>query len=333
MTGGDSSARDAGRDAGEYAEEAARCASPWVERMARFGYVAKGVVYVVMGVLAVLAAVNAGGGSTTDQNGAFQTIEEAPFGQVLLGVVAVGLMGYVLWRSIQAVADPDGEGLEPKGVLKRIGYAGSALLHTFFAFTAANLAAGAGGDWGSSAEEWTGWFLSLPLGWLLIATTGIGIVGVGLYQIYEAYQSKFKKYLKLGALSDGEPGWIEHGGRFGVAARGVVFIIAGVFLVLAALRTDEQEVRSLGGALSAILEQPFSGISSWASWPSGWWPTAYSWSPSPATAASRRTMPFRMQSILGFKLAGLIENCSESFMRQVGFVDIFIRRLHPGSQR
>ena len=250
-----SSVGDAARDA----EKAARHASPWVEWIARFGYAAKGVVYMVMGILAVLAAVEAGGGSTTDQNGAFQIIEEAPLGQVLLGVVAVGLMGYVLWRSIQAVADPDGEGLEPKGVLKRIGYAGSALLHAFFALTAANLAAGAGGDWGSSAEEWTGWFLSLPLGWLIVATTGIGIVGVGLYQIYEAYHSGFKKHLELGALGDGEHGWIEHGGRFGVAARGVVFVIAGVFLVLAGLRTDEREVRSLGGALSAILEQPFFG--------------------------------------------------------------------------
>jgi hypothetical protein len=259
MPGGDSSARDAGRDAGDHAEQAARHASPWVERLARFGYAAKGVVYVVMGILAVLAAVNAGGGNTTDQNGAFQTIEEAPFGQVLLGVVTVGLVGYALWRFIQAVSDPDGEGLDPKGIVKRIGYAGSALLHAFFAFTAANLAAGAGGDWGSSAEEWTGWFLSLPLGWLLVATTGIGIIGVGLYQIYEAYHSEFKKYLKLGALGDGEHKWIEHGGRFGVAARGVVFVIAGVFLVLAGVRTDEQEVRSLGGALSAILEQPFFG--------------------------------------------------------------------------
>ncbi len=259
MPGGDSSARDAGRDAGDHAEEAARRASPWVELLARFGYAAKGVVYGVMGILAVLAAVNAGGGNTTDQNGAFQTIEEAPFGQVLLGVVAVGLVGYALWRFMQAVLDPDGEGLKFKEIVKRIGYAGSALLHAFFAFTAANLAAGAGGDWGSSAEEWTRWFLSLPLGWLLVATTGIGIVGVGLYQIYEAYHSEFKKYLKLGALDDGEHKWIEHGGQFGVAARGVVFVIAGVFLVLAGVRTDEQEVRSLGGALSAILEQPFFG--------------------------------------------------------------------------
>ena len=259
MTRRDTSVGDARRDAGDQAEEAARRASPWIEWIARFGYAAKGVVYVVMGVLAVLAAARAGGGSTTDQNGAFATIEEAPFGQVLLGVVTVGLLWYVLWRSIQAVADPDGEGKDLRGIAKRIGYAGSALIHAGFAYTAANLAAGVGGDWGSSSEEWTAWDLSLPLGWLLVAGIGAGIVGVGLYQIYEAYYAEFEKYLKLGALGDGELGWIEHGGRFGVAARGVVFVIAGGFLVLAAIRVDEQEVRSLGGALSALLEQPFVG--------------------------------------------------------------------------
>jgi hypothetical protein len=178
---------------------------------------------------------------------------------VLLGVVTVGLLGYVLWRSIQAVADPDEEGKGLRGIAKRVGYAGSALIHVGFAFTAANLAAGVGGDWGSSSEEWTGWVLSLPLGWLLVAGIGADIVGVGLYQIYEAYYAEFEKYLKLGALGDGELRWIEHGGRFGVAARGVVFVIAGGFLVLAAIRVDEQEVRGLGGALSALLEQPFIG--------------------------------------------------------------------------
>jgi hypothetical protein len=259
MAGRDTSVGGAGRDAGDRAEEAARRASPWIEWIARFGYVAKGIVYVVMGVLAVLAAASAGGGSTTDQNGAFATIEEAPFGQVLLGVVALGLLGYVLWRSIQAVADPDGEGTDLRGIAKRVGYVGSALIHAFFAFTAANLAAGAGGDWGSSSEEWTAWVLSLPLGWLLVAGIGAGIVGVGLYQIYEAYYAEFEKYLKLGVVGDGEHEWIEHGGQFGVAARGVVFVIAGVFLVLAALRADEREVRDLGGALSALLEQPFVG--------------------------------------------------------------------------
>ena len=258
MAGRDPSVGSAGRDIGDHAEEAARRASPWVEWLARFGYAAKGGVYIIMGVLAMLVVVRAGG-RMTDQNGTFRVIEDAPFGRVLLGLVAVGLLGYVLWRSVQAVADPDGEGTDLKDIAKRIGYAGSALIHAFFALTAASQALGAGDDWGSSSEEWTAWILSLPLGWLLVAAVGAGIVGVGLYQIYEAYHAEFKKYLKLGALGDGEHGWIKHGGRFGVAARGVVFLIAGVFLVLAALRSDEREVRSLGGALAALLEQPFVG--------------------------------------------------------------------------
>jgi hypothetical protein len=211
-----------------------------------------------MGVLAMLVVVRAGG-RMTDQNGTFRVIEDAPFGRVVLGLVAVGLMGYVLWRSVQAVVDPDGEGTGLKDIATRIGYAGSALIHAFFALTAASQALGAGDDWGSSSEEWTAWILSLPLGWLLVAAVGAGIVGVGLYQIYEAYHAEFKKYLKLGALGDGEHDWIKHGGRFGVAARGVVFVIAGVFLVLAALRSDEREIRSLGGALAALLEQPLVG--------------------------------------------------------------------------
>ncbi len=258
MAGRDSPIGGAERDAGDHAEEAARRVSPWVERLARFGYAAKGSVYVVMGVLAALAAVGAGG-RTTDQNGTFRVIEDAPFGREMLGLVAVGLFGYVLWRSVQAVADPDGDGTGLRGIAKRVGYAGSALLHAFFALTAASQALGQGDDWGSSSEEWTGWFLSFPLGWLIVVGAGTGIVGVGLYQIYEAYHAEFKKYLKLGALGEKRNGWIEHGGRFGVAARGVVFVIAGVFLFLAALRSDEEEARSLGGALSAILEQPFFG--------------------------------------------------------------------------
>ena len=258
MAGRDSTIGGAERNAEGHADEAARHASPWVEKLARFGYAAKGVVYIVMGVLAVLAAAGAGG-RTTDQNGTFRVIEDAPLGREMLGFVAIGLLGYVLWRSVQAIADPDGDGAGLRGIAKRVGYAGSALIHAFFALTAASQALGQGDDWGSSSEEWTGWFLSFPLGWLIVAGVGAGVVGVGLYQIYEAYHAEFKKYLKLGALGGGEHGWIEHGGRFGVAARGVVFAVAGVFLVLAALHSDEREVRGLGGALSAFLEQPFFG--------------------------------------------------------------------------
>ena len=255
MSGRDPLFGDAGKDVGDHAEDAARWASPWVRRLARFGYAAKGVVYIVMGFLAVLAAAGLGG-NTTDQAGVFRAIAAVPLGRVLLGVVAVGLAGYVLWRFLQAVADPDGEGTDLRAVAKRLGYAGSALLHAGLAFSAARLVLGASGGGGSASESWTARVLAQPFGWALVAAIGAGVVLGGLYQIYEAYHAEFRKYLKLGEMGGGMDGWIEHGGRFGVAARGVVFCIVGAFLVLAALRSDAREVRGLGGALAVLLEQP-----------------------------------------------------------------------------
>lgn len=258
IAGRDSPIGGAGRDAGDHAEEAARRASPWVEKLARFGYAAKGGVYIVMGVLAMLVVVGLGG-SMTDQAGTLRAMESVPFGRAMLGVMAAGLLGYVLWRSVQAVMDPDEDCADLKGIATRLGYAGSALLHAGFAFTAGRLALGVGEGEGSSSGSWTAWLLSQPLGWLLLATVGAGVVGGGLFQIYEAYHAEFRKYLKLGEMGDGTNGWIEHGGRFGVAARGVVFVIIGVFLCLAAFHSDAQEIRGFGGALATVLYQPFFG--------------------------------------------------------------------------
>src|SRR5688572_30764456 len=103
-------------------ERAAREARPWVVRLARFGYVAKGIVYVVIGLLALQAAVGPGG-KMSDGEGALKTILGQPFGWFLLGVLAVGLFGYALWRLVQAFLDPEGKGTDARGLLKRTGYA------------------------------------------------------------------------------------------------------------------------------------------------------------------------------------------------------------------
>ena len=96
--------KEAKRQADEVIDDVA--AHPWTERIARFGYAAKGVVYMVVGVLATAAAFGMGG-ETTDTRGALQAIEEQTFGKFVLGRVAVGLVGYVIWRWIQAIADTD----------------------------------------------------------------------------------------------------------------------------------------------------------------------------------------------------------------------------------
>ena len=95
----------------EYAERATRHASPWLGRLARLGYVAKGVVYLVIGFLALCEAL--GGGKTADPGGAMKIIGSQPFGGVMLALLAVGLACYALWKLVQGVLDADGKASVP----------------------------------------------------------------------------------------------------------------------------------------------------------------------------------------------------------------------------
>jgi hypothetical protein len=237
-----------------------KAAPAWVERLARFGYATKGVVYILVGALAVLAALGEGG-RPTDTHGAFREIYSRPFGAVLLGVVAIGLAAYATWRVTQAIVDAEGKGKDLKGILIRIGYASSGLIHAGLAFSAARLAFGEKEESServhkSRATE----VMHLPFGRLLIGLAGAGFIAFGLYQIYKGYKAKFRKRLEVGAMSKGEDEWATRFGQFGLAARGVVFGIIGGFLVLAALRSDPEEVRGLGGALQSLVAQPFGKI-------------------------------------------------------------------------
>src|ERR1043165_10306693 len=214
--------RKAKQQADEVIEDVAT--HPWIERIARFGYATKGAVYIVIGALATMAAVGMGG-ETTDTHGALQTIENQPFGKFALATVAFGLVGYVVWRLLQAVADTDEKGSDLKGILIRIGYATSGLAYAGLALTAAKILIDIG-DTDSTTEvqqHWTARFLAIPAGRVLIGLAGLSVVGFGLYQIYKGLRAKFRKRLKLGQMSRSGKFWATLMGRTGYAARGVVF--------------------------------------------------------------------------------------------------------------
>ena len=233
---------------------------PWVEPLARFGYATKGVVYILIGALAVLAALDAGG-QTTDTRGAFQEIYAKPFGQVLLGAVAIGLAAYAIWRVTQAIVDAEGKGKDLKGISIRIGYACSGLLHAGLAFSAARLLLGEKeGSSEQAHKSRTAQIMQLPFGRLLVGLAGTGFIGFGLYQIYKGYKAKFRKRLEVGAMSKREDEWATRSGQFGLAARGVVFGIIGYFLIVSALRYDPGKVRGLDGALESLAGQPFGKV-------------------------------------------------------------------------
>ncbi len=254
---------DAARSAKQYANRASGDTDDWIERLARFGYAAKGLVYVVVGWIAIQAAFSSGSGSASGSRGALRSIVDEPFGQVLLGIVAVGLLGYVIWRFVQAATDPEGKGDDKEGIAKRIGYAISGVLYGGLMVQAARLALGGGGSGGSSgsgsgsgggdrASDWTAKVLQAPLGQTIVTIVGLGVIAYGLYQLYRAWTIDFGDRLDFSDVDHDKQTWMIRFGRAGLAARGVVFVMMGWFLADAAINYNPSQARGLGGALRTI---------------------------------------------------------------------------------
>lgn len=229
-----------------------------METLARFGYVAKGFVYGAIGILALLAAFS-NGGETTGTTGALHAIARQPFGQALLALISLGLVGYVIWRLIQAIKDPEHKGTDAKGLFARLGYLMSGLAYIGVAANAALLAFGSSksGGGGSSKQDWTATVMQQPFGRWLVALAGALAIGIGFYRIYRAYKTKFRKKLNLNELDSQHENWLVNISRFGIAARGVVFIMLGFFVLQAAKNYDPSKVKGLDGALLTLAQQPY----------------------------------------------------------------------------
>ena len=240
------------------AEEAAVQAIPWVEKLARFGYAAKGVVYAVIGLLALQLAVGQGG-QATGPEGALNTIGQQPFGRTLLAIMAIGLLSYALWRFVQAAVDPEHKGKDAKGLAQRAGYVASGLTYGALGLLAGRMALGQAGasNGGQSQQDWTARLLAQPFGVWLVAFIGLVIIGIGFYQFYYGVSGKFRRELKLHAMSQTEVTWATRSGQLGYAARGIVYAIIGGFFVLAALRFDPSQAGGFGQALAELARQPY----------------------------------------------------------------------------
>lgn len=250
---------DAMGEARRHGRAAAREAAPWVEKLARLGYAAKGVVYLIVGGIAARSALGSGG-RVEGSRGALRTILEQPFGRFLLGLVALGLAGYALWRFVQAALDPEHGGRTDGGAAaRRAGYAVSGVIHTGLALAAARMVMGRGGGGGDDrgTVHWTATLMRQPAGRWLVAAVGLGIVGYGVYALYRAYAVKLSKQLDLSPLGPAAREWAVRSGRAGIAARGVVFAVMGFFLLRAAMRYDPSQARGLEGALRALREQSY----------------------------------------------------------------------------
>jgi hypothetical protein len=239
-------------------------AGPWIERLARFGYAVKGVLYMLIGALAASFALGNGGRPDVDSHGAFDKVLHAPFGRVLLGAIAVGLLGYSIWLLVNGIKGVDHPGHKPKAVVLRTAAVVRAVIHLALAGAAASLALWqrGGGGHDESAKHWTARALELPAGQYVVYGVAGAFIAYGAHQLYRAVTAKLDKRLDLSHLRTGR-NLVIGVSRMGIAARGVVFGTIGVMLGRAAM--DRAPAKAGGtksslGELSELGQLPFLAI-------------------------------------------------------------------------
>ncbi|MEP7037744.1 MAG: DUF1206 domain-containing protein [Acidobacteriota bacterium] len=239
----------------EKAKEKIREKRSWVVWMGRAGFAAMGLVHLLVGVLAIMSVVGRASASGTE--GALRQIVRLPFGQILLIVVAAGLVGYAVWRFIQALMDTDAKGSDVKGIAVRLVFAGISLVYLGLAFSAVKIFLGVRTDKGVWAQSWTAWLLAQPFGQWLVALAALIAAIIGIVHFYIAYKTKFRENWKLSEMSESQEKWGTWFGIVGFIARGVVFCIIGFFLAFAAWQSNAGRVRDFGSALDALEQQPY----------------------------------------------------------------------------
>jgi hypothetical protein len=248
MTTASSNAID---QAKEHVEEAVRTAGPVLTWLARLGFVAKGVVYTLVGGLALLAALDRGG-DTTDQRGALRTIQHQPFGRTMLAIAAIGLLGYALWRLIQAIFDPEHVRHDAKSIGGRVVHFFSGAAYGFLAVAAWRMIVGSDDGTADRTPGWTAQMMAQPAGPWLVGAVGLIVICVGAWQFYRAWRAKFGDKLVLARWGARMRDWIIRFGRLGYAARGVIFCLIGTFMIAAANHHNPGEAKGVGSAMHYI---------------------------------------------------------------------------------
>ncbi len=232
--------------------------TPAFKGLARLGYAAKGLVYLVIGWLALMTALRVGG-QTTDPQGALTTIYFQPFGKFLLFIIVVGFIAYALWQFARAYFDPDAQDTGAKETVRRIGYAIVGITYLGFALASLRLMLQNAAPQGSNAstQDWTARLLSAPFGVFLVILLGLIMLGVAGGLFMEAWKLRFERYFPTGQMNDAERKVTRYTGRFGLWSLSVIFVIIGIFLIEAAAQHNPQKAQGLAGALATLAAQPF----------------------------------------------------------------------------
>lgn len=225
-----------------------------VGKLARVGFVSRGFVYCLLGVLALQVAFGRGE-ERLDKDGALRAIARQRYGPLLLGAVALGFAGYALWRYAEAFL---GDHELPKRALQL----GRGVLYSVFTITAIRLITGR--DSGSSNDEqaksWSARLLAESWGRAAVIAIGVGAIALGAGLAWRGARKKFEKHLDLHGMAGWQREWLPRLGVAGNAARGAVVALIGLFLVRAAVRFDPDEAVGVDGALHELAARSYGPV-------------------------------------------------------------------------
>lgn len=223
---------------------------PWLERLARIGFAASGLLHLMIGWVAARIAL--GGQGEADQGGALQEVRDAPFGEVLLWGAVVGFLALAVFQLL--------DGLVRGGELTdRVKALSRAALYAVLGGTAFIVARGGSTDGEETTTDVTATLLAAPMGRFLVGAVGLAVVGVAVYHVYKGGSKKF-----LETLTPTGSGAVRRGivatGMVGYIAKGVALLIVGLLFLVAAWTADPDDAGGLDGALQTLAEQPFGTV-------------------------------------------------------------------------
>ena len=231
-------------------------AKPWVKRIAQAGYIAKGVVYVLLGLLGFMAAFELSGKSDKQatQAGTLQFIKELPAGNILLLLLALGLLCYSVWRGIEAFYNPNGE---RKKWTKRVLYLLSGLAYLVLAYAALRAMFENSSGNGDQNQKLAGELMNQPLGQVLVGIAGLIFAGVGIYQTYYGFSEKYKKHVQDLSLHSQHAALLLRSGKVGYISRGIVWLVIAYLFIRAAVHSSASEAGNTGKAFQFVENSPY----------------------------------------------------------------------------
>jgi len=215
-------------------------ASRTLTLLTRLGFVARGLLYLIIGFLVIRS------GRAEDPSGALEVVSQGG-GRTLLMLMIAGFIAYGLWRLSDAAFNIERHEQGSKGLRKRIGAGASGAVHLYLAWQAIRLMRGSGGSGGGGSQEGAQTALQLPGGQLALSLAGLVLLGVGIIQLVKAYKASFLEDLEPSVAS--QP-WARWTGQGGYAARGLVFLITGGFLLAAGFKEQSGEAGGMAEALT-----------------------------------------------------------------------------------